>query len=480
MSIASMPGSGKSQYAHTIDGQPEPSDNFFEVINPATGAPFALAPDASPQQLDQAVAAAQRAYTSWRNVSFDDRREQLEKFADAIGKHKDEIAEILTREQGKPLSKAKGEISGTIWEIKTLCQFEPSTELVPADDKERVELHYRPLGVVGAIAPWNFPILLSASKIAHALYAGNTVILKPSPYTPLSTLLIGELAQETLPPGVLNVLSGGNNLGSWMTEHPGISRIAFTGSVATGKRVLASAAETLKRVTLELGGNDPAILLEDVDVDTVAPKIFNSAMINTGQTCIAVKRVYVHDSLFEHLVEALISLASKHRVGDGFDPDVQMGPVQNKMQYDKVLCLIEDSRQHKGVRIFDGGQKFDQKGYFVAPTIVTGLGDGSRLVAEEQFGPVLPILAFRDIDDAVRRANNTRFGLGASVWSRDVERATQIAAQIEAGSVWINFHVNYDARIPFGGFKESGFGRELGRLGFLSYMEPQIIHFPEE
>jgi acyl-CoA reductase-like NAD-dependent aldehyde dehydrogenase len=306
------------------------------------------------------------------------------------------------------------------------------------------------------------------------------VILKPSPYTPLSTLLIGEVAQETLPPGVLNVLSGGNDLGRWITEHPGISRIAFTGSIATGKRVMASAAETLKRVTLELGGNDPAIVLEDVDINMVAPKIFDSAMINAGQTCIAVKRVYVHESIFEQLVEALVSLASKHRVGDGFEPGVQMGPVQNKMQYDKVLSLIENSRQHNGVRIIDGGQKFDEKGYFVAPTIVTGLEDEARLVAEEQFGPVLPVLSFRDIDDAVYRANNTRFGLGASVWSSDMERAAQVGRQIEAGSVWINFHVNYDARIPFGGFKESGFGRELGWLGFLSYMEPQIIHFPGE
>jgi acyl-CoA reductase-like NAD-dependent aldehyde dehydrogenase len=469
---------GGSKYTHTIDGQSETSDKFFEVINPATGNPFALAPDASYQQLDQAVVAAQRAYTAWRRLSFEDRREQLENFADGIQKHADEIAEILTREQGKPLSKAKGEISGTIWEIETLCQFDSSVELIPADDRDRVELHYRPIGVVGAIAPWNFPILLSASKIAHALYAGNTAILKPSPYTPLSTLLIGELAQETLPPGVLNVLSGGNELGRWMTEHPGISRIAFTGSVATGKRVLASAAETLKRITLELGGNDPAILLEDVDIDTVASKIFNSAMINAGQTCIAIKRVYVHESLFEHLVEALVNLASQHRVGDGFDPDVQMGPIQNKQQYDRVLSLIEDSRQHKGAQVFDGGQKFNQKGYFVAPTIVTGLDDASRLVAEEQFGPVLPILTFRNVNDAIHRANNTRFGLGASVWSNDIERAAQVANQIEAGSVWINFHVDYDARIPFGGFKESGFGRELGKLGFLSYMEPQIIHYP--
>jgi acyl-CoA reductase-like NAD-dependent aldehyde dehydrogenase len=289
-------------------------------------------------------------------------------------------------------------------------------------------------------------------------------------------LLIGELAREAFPPGVFNVLSGGNDLGRWMTEHPGIARITFTGSVATGKRVFASAAETLKRITLELGGNDPAILLNDVDLETTATEVFDGAMINAGQTCIAIKRVYVPETLYEPLLEILAQLARTHHVGDGFEPDVQMGPIQNKMQYEKVLGLIHDARQHKGVRIFAGGQTFDKGGYFVAPTIVAGLSDDARLVTEEQFGPVLPILKYQNIDDAVRRANNTHFGLGASIWTQDIERAAQIAAQIEAGTVWINSHANYEAEIPFGGFKESGFGRDMGKLGLLSYLEPQIIH----
>jgi acyl-CoA reductase-like NAD-dependent aldehyde dehydrogenase len=465
-----------SEYTHTIDGHAETSARYFEVINPATGAAFASAPDASPEQLDKAVSAAQRAYDSWRRMSFAERRMLIEKFSESLEAHADEIAEILTREQGKPLSDAKGEVLYSAHELKALCQFEPHSELIREDDNSRVELHYRPLGVVGAITPWNYPILLATSKIGHALYAGNTLVLKPSPYTPLSTLLVGEVARETLPPGVLNVLAGGNELGRWMTEHRGIARISFTGSVATGKRVFASAAETLKRVTLELGGNDPAILLDDVDLDVAAMGIFSAAMGNAGQTCIAVKRVYVPETLYEPLIEALARLARAHRVGDGFEPDIQMGPIQNKMQYEKVLGLIEDARQYKGVRIYEGGQTFNQTGYFVAPTIIADLGDETRLVAEEQFGPVLPILKYRDIDDAVRRANNTRFGLGASVWTKDVDRGAQVAAQIEAGTVWINFHSNYEAEIPFGGFKESGFGRELGRLGLSSYMEPQIIH----
>ena len=471
---------GESEYTHTIDGHAETSDRYFEVINPAIDFPFALAPDASPEQLNQAVIAAQRAYNSWRNLSFDERRRIIEKFSQSIVEHVDEIAKILTREQGKPLPNAKWEVLETADEIKTFCQFKVHSELIRADNNSRVELHYRPLGVVGAITPWNFPLLLAAPKIAHALYAGNTLILKPSPYTPLSTLLIGELARETFPPGVFNVLSGGNDLGRWMTEHPGIARITFTGSVATGKRVFGSAAETLKRITLELGGNDPAILLSDIDLEATANHIFNSAMINAGQTCIAVKRVYAPESIYEPLIEALARFASAHHVGDGFEPGVQMGPIQNKMQYERVLGLIDDARQHIGVRIFAGGQTFEQKGYFVAPTIIADLGDDARLVREEQFGPVLPILKYQRIEDAVRRANNTRFGLGASVWARDIDRAAQIAAQIEAGTVWINSHANYEAEIPFGGFKESGFGREMGRLGLLSYLEPQIIHWRSE
>jgi acyl-CoA reductase-like NAD-dependent aldehyde dehydrogenase len=464
------------EYTHTIDGHAETSPIYFDVINPATGSVFTSAPDASPEQLDQAVAAAQRAYSSWHRLSFAERQTFIERLSQSIESHVDEIAEILTREQGKPLGDAKWEISYTARELKIPSQIEVQSQLLRADSDSRVELHYRPLGVVGTITPWNFPILLAFSKIGLALYAGNTVVLKPSPYTPLSTLRIGELAQEIFPPGVLNVLAGGDDLGHWMTEHPGIARISFTGSIATGKRVFASAAETLKRVTLELGGNDPAILLEDVDIDATAESIFNAAMSNAGQICIAVKRVYAPESIYEPLVDAFVQLAHAHRVGDGFEPDVQMGPVQNKMQFEKVQGLIEEARHYQGSRVLEGGQTFNQAGYFVAPTIVTGLPDDARLVAEEQFGPVLPVLKYRDIDDAIRRANNTPFGLGASVWTKDVERGAQIAAQIEAGMVWINFHGNYETELPFGGCKESGLGRELGQLGLLSYMEPQVIH----
>jgi acyl-CoA reductase-like NAD-dependent aldehyde dehydrogenase len=313
------------------------------------------------------------------------------------------------------------------------------------------------MGVVGAITPWNVPVGLAAHKIAQGLIAGNTMVLKPSPYTPLSTLLLAELSRDILPTGVFNVLGGGNALGQQLTEHPGIDKITFTGSVATGKRVMASAAGTLKRVTLELGGNDPAIMLEDADFAAMTPKIFGAAFANCGQVCMAIKRVYVPEQRYDEVCQSLAGLANGYRVGDGFEPDVQMGPLQNKMQYDKVLDVLEDTKRLPGIRI---------------------LADDARLVTEEQFGPILPVLRYKDVDDAIARANNTRMGLCASVWTRDIDKGAAIAAQLEAGTVWVNHHLGSEADVPFGGFKESGLGREHGVMGVQSYMEAQVINLP--
>jgi len=465
-------------FTHTIDGKAETSDRFFDVINPATAEPFAKAPDASREQLDRAVASARRAYPAWRAKSFAERREAIVKFAHGLAARVDEIGAVLTKEQGKPLGQAKWEIGTSVHELEAMCNMEVKPELIRNDGKHKVELVYHPLGVVGAITPWNFPIILACHKIAHGLYAGNTMVLKPSPYTPLATLLMGEIARDTLPPGVLNTVSGGNELGHWMTEHPGIDRISFTGSVATGKKVMASASGTLKRVTLELGGNDPAIVLDDANVEQIAPQLFFGAFLNAGQICMAVKRVYAPESLYEPLVAGLTKLAQAHRVGDGMDADTEMGPLQNKMQFDKVMGVIEDTKKHKGVRITTGGHQLNRPGYFIAPTIVADAEDDMRLVKEEQFGPVLPILKYRDVEDAVRRANDTRFGLCASVWTTNIARGEKIAKQIEAGTVWVNHHVGSEADMPFGGFKESGLGREIGMLGLESYMEPQVIKVP--
>lgn len=465
-------------FTHTIDGKAETSAASFAVINPATAQPFARCPDASREQLDRAVAAARKAFGPWSRKSFAERREAVAAFAHGLAKRIDEIAPVLTREQGKPLGQAKWEIGGSVHELEAMCKIELKNEVIRNDGKHRVELVYHPLGVVGAITPWNFPIILAAHKIAHGLYAGNTMVLKPSPYTPLATLLMGEVARETLPPGVLNTVAGGNDLGQWMTEHPGIDRISFTGSVPTGKRVMASAAGTLKRVTLELGGNDPAIVLEDANLDEITPNLFRGAFLNAGQICMAVKRIYAPEKLYEPLVEGLTKLALSHRVGDGMDADVEMGPLQNKMQFDKVMAIIEDTKSHRHARITAGGHTLNRPGYFIAPTVVAGATDDMRLVKEEQFGPVVPVLRYASVDEAVRRANDTRFGLCASVWTEDYERGAAIAKQIEAGTVWVNHHVGSEADMPFGGFKESGLGREIGSLGLASYMEPQVIKVP--
>lgn len=462
--------------AHTIDGQVVDAVELFDVVNPATASVFARAPDASREQLDLAVQAARRAFEHWRVVPMHARRNVLLEFAAAIRAETQSLAQLLTREQGKPLAASVREIESTAARIEGLLSFELSPETLRDDARGRVVLDYQPLGVVGAIAPWNSPVLLATQIAAQALVTGNSVIVKPSPFTPLATLKLGEIAARTLPRGLFNTLSGGNDLGRWMAEHPGIDKIGFVGSVATGKRVLASAAASnLKRVSLELGGNDAAIVLADADIDAIAPKLFWSAFINSGQRCMAIKRVLVHESQIDRLGAALAELANQVRMGDGFEPDVELGPVQNRPQFERVLGLIANALE-RGGRALAGGAALNRPGYFIAPTVIVGVAEGAPLVDEEQFGPVLPLLSFSEIDEAVSRANATRFGLGASVWSGDPNHAAEIARRLEAGSVWINSHGGSTPEIPFGGFKESGVGRGMGLLGLKSYTEPRVIY----
>ena len=463
---------------HTIDGDPVEGVEFFDVIDPATASAFARAPDASPVQLDLAVTAARRAFESWRTVPAEGRRKILFGFAAAIRAQTLDLAQLLTREQGKPLTAAIREIETTAARIEGLLSFELAPETLRSDERGRVVMDYQPLGVVGAIAPWNSPVLLGIQIAAQALVTGNSVILKPSPFTPLATLKLGEIAARTLPRGLFNTLCGGNELGRWMTEHAGIDKIGFVGSVATGKRVLASAAASnLKRVSLELGGNDAAIVLADADVETIAPQLFWSAFVNSGQRCMAIKRVLVHESLLDRLGSALARLADQAKVGDGFEPGVELGPVQNRPQFERVLSLIDDALA-RGGHALAGGAPLDRPGYFIAPTIITGVAEGTRLVDEEQFGPVLPLMAFTEVDAAVSRANATRFGLGASVWSGNPQLAADIARRLEAGTVWVNTHGGSTPEIPFGGFKESGVGRGMGLMGLKSYVEPRVLHLP--
>jgi acyl-CoA reductase-like NAD-dependent aldehyde dehydrogenase len=461
-------------YRLLINGQLVQTAAQLDVINPASGAVFAHCPAAGATQLDGAVAAARAAFPAWRALGFAQRAIYIERCAAALLAHREPLARLLTQEQGKPLAQSLDEISraASLSVGMTKIRIEPE---VLVDDAERhIELRYVPLGVAGIITPWNAPVNLAAGPLASALYTGNCAIIKPSPFTPLTTLRIGEIFRDILPAGVLAVLAGADELGALLTAHPGVDKISFTGSVATGKKVMASAAGTLKRVTLELGGNDAAIVLEDVDVAAVAKKLFFAATVNSGQVCMAIKRIYAHEKIYDALCAALANEARGARLGDGLDPATTLGPIQNRRQYERVCELKEDARRNGGTLV-EGGPALSGDGYFVQPAVVTGLAESSRLVSEEQFGPIIPVMKFNDVEDVLARANQTRFGLAGSVWGKDVARATAIASRLEVGTAWVNQHRATLATVPFGGAKESGVGRTYSRLGLEAYLEPQVI-----
>jgi acyl-CoA reductase-like NAD-dependent aldehyde dehydrogenase len=463
-----------TEFTATIDGRPVASAATLDVLNPATEAVIAQAPDLDRQQLDVAVAAARRAFPGWRDTPPEQRRALVAALGARVNAHTEQLAKLLTLEQGKPLAAAQMEIAGSAYWLHAVSQQELPV-LVNEDTAERYsETQHVPIGVVGAIVPWNFPVLLAVWKVAAALVTGNTVVLKPSPFTPLTSLKLGELAREVLPPGVLNVVSGGDRLGPWMTEHPGIDKISFTGSTGTGRKVMEGASRNLKRVTLELGGNDPAIVFPDVDVEQVAPQLFWAAFLNSGQLCVAAKRMYIHEDVYDRMSKALIDYAATVKVGDGSQPGVQLGPLQNERQYERVLRLIAAARA-ADVRFLTGNDPLQRPGYFVPVMLVDNPPDDSNVVVEEAFGPVLPLLKFRDIDEVVRRANATDYGLAASVWSKDLGIARQVAARLECGTVWIN-EIHYTApNAAFAGHKQSGIGVENGTAGLLEYTIPQTV-----
>jgi acyl-CoA reductase-like NAD-dependent aldehyde dehydrogenase len=460
-------------YSLLIDGRLVDAAARLDVINPATGSVFAHCPAAGAAELDAAVAAARRAFPAWRALGFAERAACIARFAAALEANQESLARLLTQEQGKPLGQSRDEIGRAASLAVGMTKIPIQSEVILDNAERFIELRYLPLGVAGIITPWNAPVNLAAGPLASALYTGNCAIIKPSPFTPLTTLRIGEILREVLPAGVANVLAGGDELGAMLTAHPGIDKISFTGSVATGKKVMANAAGTLKRVTLELGGNDAAIVLEDVDVADVAKKLFFAATVNSGQVCMAVKRIYAHEQIHDALCAALAAEAGKARLGDGLDPATTLGPIQNRRQYERVCELKADAGLHGMLQ--EGPARPAGGGYYVAPAVVTGLAETDRLVAEEQFGPVFPVMKFRDVEDAIRRANDTRFGLAGSVWSKDLARAQAIAGRLEVGTAWVNQHRATMANVPFGGAKESGIGRTYSRLGLEAYLEPQVI-----
>jgi acyl-CoA reductase-like NAD-dependent aldehyde dehydrogenase len=460
-------------YVMTIDGRNATGDGTVDVINPATGLVFAKAPRGNAADLDAAVAAARRALPGWRALSIDERRAKLVRMSEVLGAHADAFGALFTSEQGRPLPQATAEISQAAFWLKATSTLELPVEVTEDNDTRRIEIHHEPLGVVAAIVPWNFPVLLAIWKIAPALLAGNTLVVKPSPFTPLCSLKMGELFREVLPPGVLNFISGTDELGPMMTAHPGFNKISFTGSTATGKKVMETAAHDLKRVTLELGGNDAAIILPDVDIDAVAQRIFFGAFYNSAQVCIATKRLYIHEDIYDALRDRLHEIAKDAVVGDGAEQGSAFGPLQNEPQYRRVMGMMDEARA-SGLTLLQGRDVPDQ-GYFIPLTLVDNPPEDSRVVQEEAFGPILPLLKFSSIDDVIARANDSDYGLAGAVWSKNVDQALAVAKRLETGTVWINQNLQNTPYTPFAGVKQSGVGVENGQPGLMEFTQPKAI-----
>ena len=460
-----------------INGKLVESDQTMDVINPANGKPFATCPRASEADLDAVVAGARQAFKTWKNTSIETRREALKKASAAMMAHADQFASLFTKEQGRPTSQAKEEIQAGAYWLGAVADMELPVEVTEDTEARRVEVHHRPLGVVCGIVPWNFPITLACWKIAPALLAGNTLVIKPSPFTPLCTLKMAELFQDIFPAGVFNVITGGDELGPWMTAHEGFDKISFTGSTATGKRVMETASKDLKRVTLELGGNDAAIVLPDVDVDKVAEQIFFGAFFNTAQICVATKRLYVHTDIYDQLRDRMHMIAQNMPVGDGNDQGNVFGPIQNKAQYDRVMNLMDDARA-TGLTLLQG-KDVPAEGYFIPLTIVDNPPESSRVVQEEAFGPILPMMKYEDLDEVIGRANDSEYGLAGAVWSADVTKAAEVASKMDTGTVWINQNLQMTPGTPFAGAKQSGMGVENGEDGLKEFTQVKTVYIPK-
>ncbi|KAH8669117.1 putative aldehyde dehydrogenase [Xylariales sp. PMI_506] len=465
-----------SNFRNTINGELKSTQETRHGVNPATGTANEPVPVSTSEDVDLAVAAAQDAFKSWGKTPFAERRERMLQFVESIEAHRDGFAKLLTKEQGKPIAFAHMEItSGLNW-VKAFCALDLDDEVLRESDEHIILKRYTPIGASVGIVPWNYPLSLTLAKLAPAVLAGNPMIIKPSPFTPYCALKLGELAQQFFPAAVVQVLSGDDNLGPWLTAHPGPEKISFTGSTVTGKKVMEAAAKTMKRVTLELGGNDPAIVCKDVDVEATAQKVAFFSFLNSGQICLAIKRIYVHESIHEQFRDAMVKYVQTLKIGEGHEEGVFMGPIQNATQYERVKGFFADV-EWDNLHVAVGGKNDEYNaGFFINPTIIDKPADDSRIVIEEPFGPIVPLLTWSDESDVIMRANSTRMGLGASVWSRDLDQAGRIARQLDAGTVWVNSHFELDPGVPYGGHKESGMGAELGRDGLLAFCNTQVLY----
>ena len=463
-------------FSNIINGSLRGSKTSYHGINPATEEQLFDVPVATEEDLNDAVTSARKAFPEWSQTPFEKRCELVREYAEAYMFHEEAFTELLMKENGKPRAEAYREVHSSYDGILEATKLKVPVETVE-DAKKVATVRYVPLGIVGAICPWNYPLVLSFTKIAPALITGNCIIVKPSPYTPYTTLKAVEIGYKIFPPGVLQVLSGDEKLGPWIVSHPDIQKISFTGSIPTGKKIMAECAKTMKRVTLELGGNDASIVCADVDIEKTAPEVTMAAFKNTGQICVASKRIYVHESIYKPFLKAMVAFAETVKVGDPFGEDTVIGPIQNDMQYEKVQTFIADCKQQGYTFATDESRmKVPNKGYFIQPTIIENPPNDSKIVTEEPFGPIIPVQPWSDEADVIRRTNDTKTGLGACIWSKNISRAERIARQLQVGSIYINSSLRPDWRVYFSGHKESGIGGERGLMGLLAYCNAQAVH----